>query len=107
MMRLGIDAMGGDFAPAECIQGVKQFCTHNHDGITVVLFGDEAAVNKEIKRVGGIDCNYEIVNCTDNIDMSESATRAIQSKQDSSIVKGLKYLTAGKVDAFASAGNTG
>lgn len=106
-MRLGIDAMGGDFAPEECIKGIKRFSSLNHDGITIVLFGDEAAINSEIKRVGGLDYSFEIVHCTDNIDMSESATKAIQNKQDSSIVKGLKYLTGGKIDAFASAGNTG
>ena len=54
MMRLGIDAMGGDFAPEECIKGVKRFSDLNHDGITIVLFGDESAINSEIKRVGGL-----------------------------------------------------
>lgn len=106
-MRLGLDAMGGDFAPEECVKGVKRFLEQGHAGITVVMFGNETAIKDHIKLVGGLPGKYEIVHCTDTIEMSESATRAIQVKQDSSIVKGLRSLAEKKIDAFASAGSTG
>ncbi|MFN9882818.1 MAG: phosphate acyltransferase, partial [Bacteroidota bacterium] len=51
--------------------------------------------------------SYEIVHCTNNIEMSESPTRAIAQKPESSIVQGFKYLCENKIDGFASAGNTG
>ena len=106
-MRLGIDAMGGDFAPLECIKGLQLLSYEKNDDIHLVLFGDESSINDSISKVGVLNVSYEIIHCTNNIEMSESPTRAFSSKQDSSIVKGLSYLTQNKVDAFASAGNTG
>lgn len=106
-MRLGLDAMGGDYAPEECIKGVKRFFDLHSVGVTLVLFGDEKVVRQQIEEQGGLAGEYEIVHCTDVIRMEESATKAIQTKQDSSILKGLRYLAEGRIDAFASAGNTG
>lgn len=54
-MRLGIDAMGGDFAPLECIKGAKLFCQENISGkYELVLFGDENLMRPMIESVGGL-----------------------------------------------------
>jgi glycerol-3-phosphate acyltransferase PlsX len=106
-MRLGIDAMGGDFAPLECIKGIQLLSQEGPKDVHLVLFGDEPSVSNCIKQVGPLNISYEIVHCTDNIEMGESPTKAISQKTDSSIVKGLLYLTENKLDAFGGAGNTG
>ena len=49
----------------------------------------------------------DIVHTTEVIGMDEQATRAIAGKPDSSISRGFEYLKAGKIDGFASAGNSG
>ncbi|GDX51655.1 phosphate acyltransferase [Bacteroidota bacterium] len=107
-MRLGIDAMGGDFAPLECIKGAKLFCQENISGkYELVLFGDENLMRPMIESVGGLDGCISIVHTTEIIEMSESPTRALASKPNSSIAVGFQHLKEGKIDAFASAGNTG
>ncbi len=107
-MRLGIDAMGGDFAPLECIKGAKLFCQENTSGkYELVLFGDENSMRPIIESEVGLDSYISIVHTTEIIEMSESPTRALASKPNSSIAVGFQYLKEGKIDAFASAGNTG
>ena len=107
-MRLGIDAMGGDFAPLECIKGAKLFCHENNSGkYELVLFGDETIMRPMIESMGGFDPCISIVHCPEIIEMSESPTRALASKPNSSIAVGFNHLKEGKIDGFASAGNTG
>jgi glycerol-3-phosphate acyltransferase PlsX len=107
MIRLGIDAMGGDFAPLECIKGIQQFAKKTPQNVHFVLFGDEQSIKDAISTIGDLNVSFEIVHCTNNIEMSESPTRAIAQKPESSIVQGFKYLCETKIDGFASAGNTG
>ncbi len=107
MIRLGIDAMGGDFVPIECVKGIQQYAKTTSSDIHFVLFGDKKAIDDSIAQIGGLNISYEIINCTNNIDMCESPTRAIAQKPDSSIVQGFKYLCENKIHGFASAGNTG
>ena len=60
-MRLGIDAMGGDFAPLECIKGAKLFCQENISGkYELVLFGDENLMRPMIESVGGFDASARV-----------------------------------------------
>ena len=107
-MRLGIDAMGGDFAPLECIKGAKLFCQENNSGkYELVLFGDENLMRPMIETVGGLHGCISIIHTSEVIEMSESPTRALASKPNSSIAVGFQHLKEGKIDAFASAGNTG
>ncbi|MFN5517267.1 MAG: phosphate acyltransferase PlsX [Bacteroidota bacterium] len=107
MIRLGIDAMGGDFAPIECVKGIRQYAEISSGKQHFVLFGDKEEITKAIDDAGTLSVSYEIVHCTNNIEMSESPTRAIAQKPESSIVQGFKYLCENKIDGFASAGNTG
>lgn len=107
MIRLGIDAMGGDFAPIECVKGIRQYAENSSGKQHFVLFGDKEEITKAIDDAGTLPVSYEIVHCTNNIEMSESPTRAIAQKPESSIVQGFKHLCENKIDGFASAGNTG
>jgi glycerol-3-phosphate acyltransferase PlsX len=106
-MRIGVDIMGGDYAPDEIVRGVIHALAELPADITLVLFGDDSAI-RSVFSAEGVDINrVEIVHTTEVIGMDEHATRAIPGKPDSSISRGFEFLKKGGIDAFASAGNSG
>ncbi len=104
-MKIGIDTMGGDFAPAEILKGVKRYSEAG--GATIVLIGDEQQITSELNEVSLPDGSYTIVHAPEVIDMHESPVKALKDKKKSSIAVGFHLLATGKTDAFISAGNTG
>jgi glycerol-3-phosphate acyltransferase PlsX len=106
-MRLGLDVYGGDFAPQATIEGLGLLLPELPKDDCVVLFGDKqlisALIDIELIKAGRI----EVVNAPEIIEMGDSPTKAFQSKPNSSIVKGFEWLKSKKIDAFASAGNSG
>ncbi|HTG57724.1 MAG TPA: phosphate acyltransferase PlsX, partial [Niabella sp.] len=107
-MNIGLDMMGGDFAPLEAVKGVKQYLLeHDFEGLSLVLFGDEVQLSALLAEQGVPKDKYKVIPTTEIIEMNEHPTRALKEKQHSSISVGFKYLATGKVDAFISAGNTG
>ena len=110
-MNIGLDMMGGDFAPIEAVKGIKLLRESNqgteNTQPTLTLFGDEAQIAALLAE-HGVDMNgIKIVHTTQIIDMHEHPTKAFREKQDSSIAVGFGYLAKGLTDAFISAGNTG
>ena len=106
-MRIGIDGMGGDFAPENAVLGVIQASSVIQSGSTIVLYGDTRKIASILEREKYSNNNIEIVDAPSVIEMGEHPAKAFQQKQDSSITVGFKDLYAGKIDAFASAGSTG
>ncbi len=106
-MRIGIDIMGGDYAPQKTVHGAILALNELPSDTKIVLFGRESEILSELKQYNINANNFEIINCTDVIDMGEHPTKAFKSKPNSSIAKGFEYLAKGKIDGFASAGNTG
>jgi len=106
-MRIGIDAMGGDFAPQAIVAGVASASKTLPAGVTVVLIGDQAQIESCLAKEGYSGNNVEIVHAGDVIVMNDHPAKAFQQKPDSSIVVGFGLLAKGKIDTFASAGNTG
>ena len=106
-MRIGIDIMGGDYAPQKTVHGAILALNELPSDTKIVLFGRESEILSELKQYNINATNFEIINCTDVIDMGEHPTKAFKSKPNSSIAKGFEYLAKGKIDGFASAGNTG
>lgn len=110
-MNIGLDMMGGDFAPTEAVKGIK-LLRESNSGVenaqpTLTLFGDETQIAALLAE-HGVDMNgIKIVHTTQVIDMHEHPTKAFREKQDSSIAVGFGYLAKGLTDAFISAGNTG
>ena len=103
-MKIGIDAMGGDFAPEECIKGVLEESSLNNED-SFVVYGEKEALLPyldSLKQAG-----IAIVFTGESINMGDNATKAVVSKKDSSINVGSLQLANGEIDAFASAGNTG
>lgn len=106
-MNIGLDMMGGDFAPAEAVKGVAAFLAENKDAVHLTLLGDEAQV-KPLAEAAGIPAgSYTIVHAPEVIEMNEHPTKALKEKKNSSIAIGFHLLASGKTDAFISAGNTG
>lgn len=105
-MRLGIDIMGGDFAPLEALRGCAEATAAESD-LRLVLFGDQEVVSR-IAAEAGIDLSpFEIVHCPETIGMGEHPTKALTQKRLSSIAVGFHYLREKQIDAFIGAGNTG
>lgn len=102
-MRIGIDAMGGDFAPSVVVQGAVDSLRFLAEGSVIVLFGDKALVEPLLPKSSPI----EVVHTTQVIAMCDHPAQAFQSKTDSSITVGFGHLAARAIDGFASAGSTG
>jgi glycerol-3-phosphate acyltransferase PlsX len=106
-MRIGFDISGGDFAPKNCLDGVILASKELPKGVTLVLIGDSDSA-KEYFLKNNVDPNqFEYVHTTEVIEMGEHPTKAFSQKPNSSISVGFKHLKEEKLDAFASAGNSG
>lgn len=105
-MRLGLDAMGGDFAPLEAVKGAIQYCTEFPDH-HIVLFGDQNAIEHSFNELNADSAAFKIVHCSEQIGMSEHGARAVAAKKESSINIGTSYLKEGAIDCFIGSGNTG
>ncbi len=106
-MRIGLDMMGGDFAPLEAIKGIKIYQQEHADPAHMVMIGDQEKIQPLIEEYKIAPDSYTIVHASQVIDMHEHPTKALREKTNSSIAIGFHMLATGKVDAFISAGNTG
>lgn len=106
-MRIGLDAMGGDFAPVATVAGAVAACSQLTEKDKIVLFGDKAVLEQELQKHDAPRRAIEIVHTEQVIDMHDKPIRALREKPASSLSVGVRYLQQGKIDSFASAGNTG
>ena len=106
MIRVAVDAMGGDNAPDEIIRGAMEAVALRED-IQVILVGKEELIREKLKGYSYREQQVEVVNATEVIETAEPPVAAIRTKKDSSIVVGLKLVKAEKADAFVSAGSSG
>ena len=106
-MKIGIDIMGGDFAPQNTVYGAILALNELPKNIELVLFGKTKEINTELKKHNIHHDAFHIVDCSEIINMEEHATKAFRKKRNSSIAKGVDHLASGKIAGFASAGNTG
>ena len=105
-MRIGIDAMGGDYAPLEAIKGAV-LAKAEFPSVELVMFGVQSDIENIAKQENLDISNIEVVHCSQVVEMSEHPVKAIAGKRDSSISVGFEHLSEKKIDAFLSAGNTG
>lgn len=106
-MKIGIDIMGGDFAPREALTGVKQFLDSNPNDVEIVLIGDEKQISPIVSQLAIDTQQYSIVHAPETIGMHEHPTKALKGKPHSSINIGFQLLAREDIHAFISAGNTG
>ena len=106
-MRIGLDVMGGDFAPSATIKGAVLAQQELASTDTLVLIGDESKIKAELVLENVDSSKFEIVHAPDQIGMGEHPTKAFVKKPKSSISIGFHLLKEGLIDGFASAGNSG
>ncbi len=106
-MNIGLDMMGGDYAPLEAVKGVAQYLSEQKQSPTLFLIGDQKSVGKLVKEHKVPEEHFSIIASEEVIGMHEHPTKALREKQRSSIAIGFQLLASGKIDAFISAGNTG
>ena len=105
--RVALDAMGGDNAPLEMVYGAA-LAVKDRSDIRVILVGDEAAIEAELKKYPDTPRDrIDIRHTSEVIETAEHPVNAIKRKKDSSMVVGLKMVHEGEADAFVSCGNSG
>lgn len=106
MVKVAVDAMGGDNAPAEIIKGAVDAAIENPK-IKIILVGKQENLSMELKKYNYPKERFEIINADEIITNKEPPVIAIRSKKNSSIVTALNLVKKGEADAFISAGSTG
>ena len=106
-MRIAIDAMGGDLAPAEIIAGALEARDVLDKDDEIVLIGDEPVIHEHLKRLNADPAVFRIFHAPEVIGMDESPVEAIRRKKKSSIAVMARAASHRQVDAVLSAGNTG
>jgi glycerol-3-phosphate acyltransferase PlsX len=106
-MNIGIDMMGGDFAPLEAVKGIKEYLQDNKEPATIFCIGVAETVQPLLNEYITAPAPVTLIDAPEIIGYNEPPTRALKEKQRSSIAIGFHLLSTGKIDAFISAGNTG
>ncbi len=106
-MKIGIDILGGDFAPDANLSGAILAKKELPTDAELVLLGDKDSIFSGLLALGGNPDDFTIVHAPDVITMNDHPTRAIPQKPNSSISVGFDLLASKEIDVFASTGNTG
>ena len=106
-MKIGIDILGGDFAPGAPLEGVCLAYPELPASVRMVLIGDEEQIRSGLSGLGFDHSRVDIVHSTDVIGMGEHPVKAFSQKPNSTIATGFRLMKEGKLDAFASCGNSG
>lgn len=104
-MKIAIDAMGGDHAPAEIVKGAVEAAGKYE--IPVILVGDRDIIESELAKYAVANLPIEVKHASEVVEMDEHPANAIRRKSDSSIVVAADLVNAGDAQAMVSAGNTG
>lgn len=107
MIRVALDAMGGDGAPDAPVRGALEALEERPEELEVLLVGDPAPVEDRLRALGGPRPGMRIVPARETVGMDEPPVAAVRRKRESSIVVGVELQRDGEADAFVSAGSTG
>ncbi len=105
-IKVAVDAMGGDHAPAEIVRGVIDAVALRSD-IRVLLVGQQDVIKEELAKYSWPSEQIEVVNADEVIETAEPPVMAIRKKKNSSIVVGMNMVKHMEADAFVSAGSSG
>jgi glycerol-3-phosphate acyltransferase PlsX len=106
-MRIGLDVMGGDFAPESIIEGAIDSLQHLSVNEKLVLIGDEPSILRKLKEMQIDPSLFDVIHTSQVIEMADHPAKAFSQKKDSSIAVGYEMLKNEDLDGFCSAGNTG
>jgi glycerol-3-phosphate acyltransferase PlsX len=107
VIRIALDAMGGDFAPEAPVEGALAAAAELPGSCEIQLVGRQEEIQTLLSKHGaGVD-RFRIVDAPDVVGMGEKPLAAVRGKPKSSIAVGLGLQKRGEAHAFISAGNTG
>jgi glycerol-3-phosphate acyltransferase PlsX len=106
-MRIGLDVLGGDFAPKAALHGALLALQQLPESDRIVLIGDQGIILAFLNEEGIAPEKFDIIDAPDIIEMDEQPTKALVNKPNSSIAVGFKMLKHKEIHAFASAGSSG
>lgn len=101
-MKIAVDAMGGDHAPKEIVEGVFQ-AVEDFKDVEFLLYGDEVKMAPYLKQHERV----QVIHCSEVIEGTDEPVRAVRRKKDASMVRMAQAVADGEADACVSAGNTG
>jgi glycerol-3-phosphate acyltransferase PlsX len=108
VIRIAVDAMGGDFAPAEIVRGAVDYVNGSSEGEVILLLGDPEAIRAELAEIGVSENDRLIVVPTSQVvTFDDHPMEAFRGKPDSSLVRSVAMVKEGAAEAAFSAGNTG
>ena len=105
MIRLALDAMGGDNAPACVVRGADIACAANPN-LEIVFYGDETRISPLIAKAGHLG-RASIIHTADAVSPDDTASQAVRRGKATSMWMAIASVAAGETDAVVSAGNTG
>ena len=107
-MKIALDAMGGDFAPANPVEGAVA-ALRDFPDVSIIFVGDEKKVRDELLRheTGGLTERISVCHASQVVDMGDSGLDSVRKKKDSSVSRAVDLVKSGEVDAIVSAGHTG
>ncbi|HET9233219.1 MAG TPA: hypothetical protein VFP10_03695, partial [Candidatus Eisenbacteria bacterium] len=106
-VRVAVDAMGGDRAPADVVLGALETVRMYRGQILPILVGDQAAIEAELARAGAPTTGLEIVHAAERVEMDEGGAESYRKKRDSSLNVATRLVRDGAAHGVFSAGNTG
>ena len=104
MIKVAVDAMGGDNAPVAIVKGAVEALLES-DKLFVYLAGKEDAIRQELSKYTYPEDRVQVVPASQVIETGEPPVHAIRGKKDSSLVVALGLVRKGEADAFVSSGN--
>ncbi len=106
-MKIALDAMGGDHAPKNIVEGAILALREFPDISTLFLVGDTPAIEAVLNAERFSDGRIQIVHTTQVVEMTDRAVDAVRRKKDSSVSRAVDLVKSGEADAVVSAGHTG
>ena len=106
-MKIALDVMGGDHAPAHLVEGAMLALAEYQEISSLLLVGDPGKIESELRRLAFSDSRIEVVATTQVVEMSDGAAESVRKKRDSSISRCVDLVKSGAADALVSAGHTG
>lgn len=106
MIKLVLDALGGDHAPQATCEGALIALRENKD-LFLILAGEPKAIEQHLQNADDVRDRLQVLSAPEVITNHESAAMAIRQKKDSALVRGMLMVREGEADGFVSAGSTG
>jgi len=104
LIRIALDAMGGDHAPKEIISGA--ILARSSMELDITLIGDKTAIEEELK-IQKSPFMFPVVHTTEVVTMNDHPSEVLRTKKDASIFVATRLVAEGRCDAIVSAGSTG